>query len=85
MSFHAGNFGVRLAGGELVERNDIFSFGDKSRFALLVENGEPLGNLFAMCSDKNAFLLMIGGVYFDERESWEELVGPVLWALESMR
>jgi hypothetical protein len=81
MSFSAGNLGLKIGGVELTERNDLFSFGDKSRFGILVNEGEPVGNYFAMCHGKTAFMVIVGGVYFDDTESWTELVQPTLDAL----
>jgi len=85
MSFHAGNLGTRLADAEVLERNDLFQFGAKSRFALLLDNGDPYGNFFGMCHGKTAFTVVLAGFYFDDGESWAELLAPVLQALDSLR
>ena len=85
MSFSAGNLGTRLGGIELSERNDLFRFGDKSSFGLLVAEGDPYGNYFSMCRGKTAFMVILSGFYFDEGETWEELVRSTLDAVDSMR
>jgi hypothetical protein len=84
MSFSAGNLGARLGGIELSERNDLFQFGDKSRFGLLVAEGNPYGNYFGMCRGKTAFMVMLGGFYFDDGDTWGELLGATLDAVDSM-
>ena len=84
MSFSAGNLGARLGGIELSERDDLFRFGDKSRFALLVAEGNPYGNYFAMCRGKTAFTVMLGGFYFDGGDTWGELLRATLDAVASM-
>ena len=83
-SFSALNFGVGLGGVDLAERNDLFRFGDKSQFGLLVDEGEPYGNYFAMCRGTTAFMVMLGGFYFDDGNAWGELLGPTLDAVDSM-
>ena len=83
-SFVAGNLGARLGGVELSERNDLFRFGDKSRFGLIMAEGNPAGNFFGMCRGKTAVLVMLGGFYFDDGDTWGELLRPSLDALHSM-
>lgn len=81
-SYHAGNVGLKIAGTDMRERDDLFKYGDRSRFAMLVDNGEPYGNLFSMCSGKTAFMTIIAGFYFDDGAAWKEMIDPVLQALE---
>jgi hypothetical protein len=83
MSFAAGNLGARLGGIELSERNDVFRLGDKSRFGLLMAEGNPYGNFFSMCRGRTAFMVILGGFYFDDGESWGELLETNLEALDS--
>ena len=80
-SFSAGNVGMWLAGLDLTERNDLFQYGKKSRFALVEKEGSPVGNFFSMCHSRTAFLVMIVGVYFDDGDSWQAFVAPRLEAL----
>ncbi len=83
-SFSAGNLGARLGGLELSERNDLFKFGDRSKFALLVHEGSPYGNYFGMCRGKTAFAVILAGFYFDDGVAWGELLRAPLNALGSM-
>ena len=85
LSFSAGNLGAWLGGMELSERNDLFRFGDKSRFGVLIDEGEPFGNFFAMCRGNTAFMVILGGFYFDDGEAWGELLGTTLDAIVSMK
>lgn len=82
-SFAAGNAGARSGGIEVQERNDIFRYGDDSLFGLLVEDGDPYGNLFSMCRGRTSFMVILGAFYFDDGESWAELIVPTLEAIDS--
>lgn len=83
-SFAAGNIGLRLSGLDLTERDDLFRYGEKSRFALVENDGEPVGNLFNMCRSRTALLVMFVGLYFDDADLWRELVTPHLEALAAL-
>ncbi len=85
-SYSAGNIGytLRIGRDTLSVRDDLFRFGDKSRFALLVNDDNPYGNYFGMCHGKTAFMVTIGGFYFDDGELWAELINPTLDAVSQM-
>ena len=82
-SFSAGNVGIWFTGLELTERNDLFQYGSKSRFAVIENEGTHVGNMFAMCQSRTAMLVMFVGLYFDESGVWSEFIVPHLAALES--
>jgi hypothetical protein len=82
-SFRAGNLGLRLGGLDLTDRNDVFRYGEKSRFGLIENEDGPVGNVFHMCRSRTALLVMFVGLYFDEPGAWEELISPQLRALEA--
>ena len=84
-AYAAGNFGVPIGLGdiELSVQNDLFQFGDKSRFALLMIEDEPVGNYFAMCHGKTSLMLILTGFYFDDGEMWAELISSTLNAVGS--
>lgn len=71
-------------GSEVVqqERNDLLTWGDQSRTALLVTNGQPVGNVFIGRRGRRIFHVLFAGVYFDEPEAFQELVTPHLEAIE---
>ncbi len=79
-SYSAGNIGLPfgLGDNELEVRDDLFSYGDESRFGLLTAEGQPFGNYFAMCKGRVAVMIIIGGLYFDEGDLWAELLQPML-------
>jgi hypothetical protein len=84
LSYSAGNVGIRLSALELSERNDLFAYGDKSRFALIESDGEPVGNVFAMCRSRTAMLVLFVGIYFDDADAWRALIEPRLEALAAL-
>jgi len=84
--FRPRNFGLPLGLGdvELSVRDDLFAFGDGSRFGLLMVDGEPAGNYFGMCHGKTSLMIVLSGFYFDNGELWGELLAPTLEALSSV-
>ena len=82
LSFSAGNLGLRLSSLDPTDRNDLFSYGEKSRFALVQNQGKPVGNVFAMCHSRTTMLVMFVGLYFDDAEEWRALIEPTLQALQ---
>ena len=67
------------------ERNDIFSWGDQSRFGVLSSDGHPTGNLFIARKGTRIFDLRIAGVYFDDGEAFGSLANPALEAMVRYR
>lgn len=82
-SHRAGILGARLA-GDLEDHDEIFRYGEETRFAFIVDEGEPVGTFFSMCRSRTAFLVMIGGLVFDDADLWRELVQPRLDALRRL-
>jgi hypothetical protein len=37
-----------------------------------------------MCAGTAVFTVVVSGIYFDDRDSWQELVGPALTALKAL-
>ena len=83
LSFSADNLGVRLSSLEPIDRNDLFSYGERSRFGLVESQGKPVGNVFAMCRSRTSLLVLFVGIYFDDTASWRALIEPRLQALEA--
>ena len=54
---------------DVVERNDLFRWGDHSRFAILQSGGEPFGNLLITRKGRHIFYLLLSGVYFEDRDA----------------
>ena len=53
-------------------------YGDVSRCALVTRDGEPLGNFFACRKGVRTIVILWSGIYFDEAESFRDIVEPVL-------
>ena len=85
-SFSSANFGLSLGLGddELSIRDDLFRFGEKSRFGLVMANGRPVGNYFAMCQDNKSFMVLLAGIYFDDGEQWGQLIESTMDAVSRM-
>ncbi|MEM9593262.1 MAG: hypothetical protein AAGD06_03325 [Acidobacteriota bacterium] len=80
--------GLQIGGGgelAVAERNDLFSWGDTSRFGILQANGEPYGNLFVARWKHDVVYLVLTGLYYDDTESLEALLGPYLDGLKERR
>jgi hypothetical protein len=76
-----GPWSRTLPGGKdvaLVERNDIFHWGDQSRLGVITSAGKPVGNLFVARRGVAVFSLLITGVCFDSAEAFSSLVLPTL-------
>ena len=83
LSFSADNLGLRLSSLEPTDRNDLYQYGEKSRFALVESQAKPVGNIFAMCHSRTTLLVMFVGIYFDDTDPWRALIEPHLQALEA--
>jgi len=64
------------------ERNDLFRWGDASRFGLIESDGGAFGNLFVARKDKTVVFCAFSGVYFTDAESIRQLLSPVLARLD---
>lgn len=72
--------GLMLADGEvqIAERNDLFKWGDRSRFGLIQADGHDIGNVFVGTKDETVFYCVFSGVYFDEAGPVSEILLPRL-------
>jgi hypothetical protein len=78
--------GTRLFGFQQVkevERNDLWKWGDTSRCAILMRDGKSVGNLFMARKGRRYFLLIIVGVYFEEKGAIHDLLDPFLQRLDA--
>lgn len=67
------------------ERDDLFRWGDDSRFAHLLRDGEPVGTRFVARKGTLIYTFSIVGIVFDDTESAERLLKGKLEQLESYR
>ena len=83
-SYSGQQIGTSLgyAGGEVdieeVERDDLFKWGDESKFYLLKLDGQPAGNRLVARKGGNVVYIIFSGVYFDDAEWVHELLDPYL-------
>lgn len=70
-------------GTNIKNLDHLYSYGDESFFALsLNDNNQPVGNIFTFRKGKILYLLIISGVYFDNRTIWEEFISDKIQRLE---
>ena len=76
--------GLAIAGDgmELVDRNDLMTWGDESKSMMLMDGADPGGNYFVARSGRRVFMLMLAGAYFDDAAEFEEFLTPVLEHLD---
>jgi hypothetical protein len=76
-------FGAKLGGAAVSEAKGFFTYGDESFFGFLMGEKGPGGNLFITRTGTKVYVVLIGGVYFDNPDDWAELITPKLQYLES--
>jgi hypothetical protein len=65
-----------------VPMDSLFTFGDRSSLELLLnEMHQPVGNLFHCRFGKKVSYFLIVGLYFDDKDSWEDFITPHLMQL----
>ncbi len=60
----------------------FFSWGEDSRFSVLENQGEPLGNAFLARDGETTFMLLLTGLIFDDADHFAELIAPKLANLD---
>jgi hypothetical protein len=66
-----------------VERNDLWSWGDRSRCVMLHNNGQPYGQIFMGLKGRRYFMLVISGLYFNTSKDIKDFLDPKLKKLDS--
>lgn len=64
------------------EHNEIFRWGDRSRFVVLKSEGVPFGNVFMAQKDNKIVTFVLVNAYFDD-EYIGQLLGPKLAQIDS--
>ncbi len=82
-SWNSMKLGLGLNDARVEERNDLFSWGETSKFGLLMSEGDPFGNALAAYKGSKSVLIVFSGVYFDDAEALNELLEPTLMSLEA--
>jgi hypothetical protein len=83
--YHIGSsIGNRLQSGvTLEERNEFFRWGDQSRSAVVMYEGQPAGHYFICRKGKNVFVVEFTGVTFaEDRETFAKMLRPCLEAMD---
>jgi hypothetical protein len=75
--------GAKLGGVTVTESKEFFAYGDESFFGFLMGEKGPGGNAFITRTGTKVYAVLIGGVFFDSRDDWAELITPKLQYLES--
>jgi len=83
ITYEAGSagssIGLGITGVTRQERNDLFSWGERSRCGILVgELDQPVGNQFICLSGTKTFEWLVVGVYWDDGEALAEVLEPLL-------
>lgn len=68
----------------LVNRDDLYSWGDESKSQLLTIEGKPVGHFFVIRKGRRVFMAIFTGVYFDEASPLAALLTPKLEAMERL-
>ncbi|MBT4692209.1 MAG: hypothetical protein HOB73_02575 [Planctomycetaceae bacterium] len=68
---------------DVIERDDIFRWGDESTFAILSLDGEPFGNMFSTRKGNRVLFIIFSGIYTDDRELIGSLLLPILSQLHT--
>lgn len=69
---------LKAQGLEKVDVPNFYEYGDSCNFYHLKKDGEKVGNYFTVLEDRKIYSLLISGVYFDDVETWREIVEPKL-------
>jgi hypothetical protein len=68
---------------DVQEKNEIFRWGDQSRFGVLFAGDRPFGNVFVAKKGKKVVYLLISGIYFDDPDVFSEFLTPYLERLDA--
>lgn len=69
---------LKAQGLEMVEVPNFYQYGDSSNFYALKKDGENVGNYFTVLEGGKVFSFLVSGVYFDDADTWREVVEPKL-------
>jgi hypothetical protein len=71
--------GSRIGGVSVKEEPGFYRWGDESYFGFFVtKEGQRGGNVFAARAGNRTYLLILSGIYFDDREEWAAFIEPKL-------
>jgi len=68
----------------LVNRDDLYAWGDESKSQLLTIDGKPVGHFLVIRKGTRVFMAIFSGVFFDEAAPLAALLTPKLEAMERL-
>ncbi len=68
---------------ELVEKEGTFGWGEQSSFGIMHSENGPVGNVFVARKRKLVVYVVISGLYYDDLETFADLVVPYLERAEA--
>lgn len=79
MNKGAVGVGSRIGGVSVREEPGFYRWGDESYFGYFVtKEGRRGGNVFVARRGNRTYLLIISGIYFEDREEWAAFIEPKL-------
>lgn len=83
-SWQSARFGLKIGGGTglgLEERNELFQWGEASRFGLITAGNDYVGNVFVGRSDHHVVSFFLSGFYVGDTETADGILTPFLQKL----
>ncbi|MCA8914324.1 MAG: hypothetical protein KDB90_02845 [Planctomycetes bacterium] len=68
-----------------VEHNELFRWGDDSKFYLVMHAGKPIGNHLTARKGNKVVYILFSGVYFDDSELLHEFLDPLLQRVDASK
>jgi|ETNmetMinimDraft_30_1059905.scaffolds.fasta_scaffold257668_1 hypothetical protein len=70
---------------DVIEANDLFSIGDRSRFGFISYDGMTTGVMLVCMKGRNIYDLTLSGFYIDDPEILHELLDDKIGMLNSFK
>jgi hypothetical protein len=64
------NLGLKQSKRELVDLPRFYKYNEQSSSSLVLEDGQPIGNLIRVRDDNFQYLLIVYGIYFEDEDEW---------------
>jgi hypothetical protein len=87
LSYNAQKLGFKIGfdeGVSFIELDSLFQFGEKSSVRLVKNGQNKIGNIFHFKKGKLAYVLIMYGLYFEEKEPIEMILLPKLTRIDSL-
>ena len=79
-------FGVGTVSESIESREltDDCQYGDRCSLLLVTRDRRPLGNQFVLQTGRTVYIVQLFGLYFDEPETWHEMILPKVTASKNL-